>query len=515
MNCPKCGKQWDASNMVTSSTYVCPFCGENIDESGHSKASLGAILIKARCDFGDDVLDDVTRLNAILMDYAPNLAKERKLLVNALKEGFLSHIKRYIEEENGNSEYIIQKSISFLVSELWVTEIAAKYVVDVVLQFLGQESSPVTDTQVQQSGNTESKQLVKGLCAFEKIVKKSDLSEYTSIGYKAFASNSRLLEVDIPDNIRFVYPKAFFNCSSLKKVTIGKGVEAIGYGVFDGCNQLQTIVVENNSNYKSSNGMLIDKTNKRLIRYANNGNSSVQIVNGLKIISKKAFEGLLIERIRLSGTVEIIEEDAFFMTMDLQDISADSTNANYRSFEGVLHTRDGKELLRYPQGKTDNTYYLEDEVVKIDRKAFSCATKLSDITFNASIKEIGANAFEYCVGLERLLLPRNIEVIGERAFQYCQKLMSVMLPQGIISIGDCAFMGCELLQTISIPKSVKEIGNMAFSGCKGLKKVVVQDGVKFIGVNAFEECPNVEVSVIGNEYVMNYCRAHNINCATG
>ena len=514
MNCPTCGKQWDLSNMVTSSTFVCPFCGENIDGSGKIKDNLGTILIRIRDDYGDDIMDDTSRLNALLMDYAPEMTKERKLLINALKEGFLIHIKRYIEE-NGNLQYVTQKSVSFLVSEMWITEIAAKYIVDVIIKYLGQGSLPVADTQIQQYGKTESKQLTKGIVTFGETINKKDLLEYTSIGYKAFASNSQIKEVDIPDNIRFIYPKAFYNCSSLRQVSIGKGVESIGYGVFDGCNQLSSILVEENSKYRSFDGMLIDKATQKLIRCSNNENTSVLIGNEVKAISKKAFEGLSFEHIRISGTVETIEEDAFFMTMNLREISVDSTNACFRSVDGVLHTRDGKELLRYPQGKKDQSYYLEDEVVKIDKKAFSCAVKLSDITFNAHIKEMGANAFEYCLSLERVLLPRNVEVIGERAFQYCQKLMSVMLPQGIVSIGDCAFLGCELLQTISIPKSVQEIGNMAFSGCKGLRKIVIQDGVKHIGVSAFDECPNVEVSVIGNEYVMNYCKAHNISCAMG
>lgn len=514
MNCPKCGKHWDSSNMVTSSTYVCPFCGENIDGSGKSKANLGTVLSDIRDVFGDDIMDDATRLNAVLMDYVPDMAKERKLLINALKEGFLSQIRRYIKEENGNTTIVLQKGISFLVSEMWITENAAKYVVDVVLQSLGYGDFPSADIQDKQQEKVKSKQLIKGTVVFKEKVNKNDLSEYTSIGYKAFASNNQIKEVEIPDCIRFIYPKAFIDCSSLRKVILGKGIESIGHGVFDGCNQLESILVEGNANYTSVDGMLIDKTKQSLIRYVNNGKTSVAITNGVKIVSRKSFERSSVEHIKLSGTVEAVEEDAFYLTMNLREIRVDNNNTNFRSIDGVLHTHDGQDLLRYPQGKTEESYYLEDAVVKIDRKAFSCAAKLSDITFNANIKEIGANAFEYCIGLERLLLPRNIEVIGERAFQYCEKLMSVMLPQGIIRIGDCAFLGCSLLQTISIPKSVKEIGNMAFAGCKGLKRIVIQDNVTFIGNSAFDDCPNVEVSVIGNEYVTNYCRAHKIKCVT-
>ena len=257
---------------------------------------------------------------------------------------------------------------------------------------------------------------------------------------------------------------------------------------------------------------MIDKNKKTLVRSFNNKDTSVSITNGIKKICKKAFEKSLNECIRIPGTVAEIEEDAFSFTMKLKEINVEASNQKFRSYDGVLHSVDGKELIRYPQGKTDISYYLEDDVIRIGRKAFSYAINLSSITFDRNLKEIGTNAFEYCTGLENLMLPRGVELIGERAFQYCSKLGSVMLPQGIKRIGDCAFLGCELLKTISVPKSVTEIGNMAFAGCKALSKVIIQENVSFIGDRAFSDCPNIEVA-FNNEYVSTYCKTHGIKCS--
>ena len=514
MKCPKCGRQWNVSNKITSTTYVCPYCGETVDGSGHSKKNLGEVIESIIADFGGAVIENTSRLNALLMDYAPDMAKERKLVINALKEGVLTQLIRGLEEEHEKTEDVARKCTAMLVSEMWITENAAQYAVNVVLRSLGHtvggELKPAVSGN--NSNGADNKQLTKGMASFGAVVRKDDLLSFGSIGYKAFASDYQLTEIDLPENITKIYPKAFLDCTGLKKVFLCSKLEAIGRGAFDGCIHLESITVENNPNYTVSNGLLIDKNKKTLIRNTNCSGASISVTNEVVCLCKKSFEKTKTEQIKIPGTVSEIEEDAFFFTMNLQEIKVDASNRVYRSIDGVLHSRDGKELLRYPQGKPDASYYLEDDVVKIGRKAFSCAIKLCSVTFAGNLKEIDANAFEYCIGLENLLLPRSVEIIGERAFQYCEKLVSVMLPHGIVRIGDCAFLGCELLKTVSVPRSVKEIGNMAFSRCKALSKVVIQENVCFIGDKAFSDCPNIEISVTGNEYVSTYCRMHGIKC---
>lgn len=515
MKCPKCGRPWDVSNKITSSTYVCPYCGENVDSYGQSKKNLGEIICGIKQDFGDKIIEDTARLNALLMDYAPDMIKERKLIINALKEGVLVQLRRGIEEEKEALEIVARRCSTLLVSEMWITESAAQYAVSVIIQAMGYEAPTISKpAEEKHEEHNHKSQLIKGESAFGSVIQESNLKAYSSIGYKAFASNKQLTEVFVPKNIKRIYPKAFLDCTELKKVSLTHGTELIGRGVFDGCIHLGIINIGDNPRYTATNGQFIDKSNKVLIRHFGMSDKVLSIVKGVRCVQRKAFERSQIEQIDVPSTVEIIEEDAFYMTMKLQKIEVDGTNTKYRSYDGVLHSRDGRELIRYPQGKLDIAYYLEDNVIKIRKKAFSCATTLSSITFAGSLQEICENAFEYCIGIENIMLPRSVEVIGERAFQYCEKMMSVMLPQGIIRIGDCAFLGCSLLRTVSVPRSVKEIGNMAFSGCQALSKVVIQDNVTFIGDKAFSGCPNIEVSVKGNDYVSTYCKIHGIKCTT-
>lgn len=509
MNCPKCGRLWDVSNKITSSTYVCPYCGDAVDSLGQSKKDLREIILRIKSDYGEDIIDDAYRLNALLMDYAPEMAKERKLVINAIKEGVLDQLKRGIDEEE-DSEVVTRRCVAFLVAEMWVTEMAAQYAVDTISYALGLDLS-FSDVNDSLSDNGDSgRQLIKGDTQVGTVMGEGSFQGYDSIGYKAFASNNQLEELVIPDNIKVIYPKAFIDCVSLRTVKLGRNIQIIGKAAFDGCINIEQLIIDNNQNYTASKGMLIDKNNRRLIRSVNSSETEIFIANGVKTVCKKAFEQSKVETINVPGTVEAIEEDAFYLTLRLKEIRVDPKNKLFRSVDGVLHTRDGKTLLRYPQGKGDAAYYLEDSVTVIGRKAFSCSATLSSITFAGGLKEIGENAFEYCLRMENLMLPRSVVSIGERAFQYCENLISIMLPQGIIRIGDCAFMGCRLLKTVSIPRSVTEIGNMAFAGCTSLSKVVIQDNVKYIGDKAFGDCPEIEISIKGNDYVETYCRMHGI-----
>ena len=525
MKCLKCGNEWQISHRITSSTYVCPYCGETFGNDGQRKKNLGEIIAGLRQSFGENILDDPARLNSILMDFAPDMSKERKLIINALKEGLLAQFRRGIEDSTGDIKTVAQRCVAMLVSDMWITENAARYVMDVVLVASGYNpivtdvaaidvapASIVTATVVQPDhGTVSDKTLNKGDEDFGAIVTESEFKDYTIIGYKAFAANTEVTKINISGNIRKIHPKAFYGCSSLKEVNLnGTEVPIIGNGAFDGCIELSTISMPNNSKYGVINHMLIDKSEKKLMRCLHSGNKTIQIQNGIRRICRKSFEDSEIESVYIPGTVDKIEEDAFYLTTHLTAFSVDRTNRNFRAIEGVLHSSNGKILLKYPQGKPNISYYLEDSVEKIDRKAFSRCVNLVSVTFNSTLKEVGACAFEYCTELENIILPRSVMLVGERTFQYCEKLSSVMLPYGIKEIGEYAFQGCDRLKTINIPKSVENIGNMAFVGCKSFTSAVIQENVRHIGEGAFIDCPQVKVLIAGNEYAETYCRSHGI-----
>ena len=137
MKCPKCGKIWSDFNSIASNTYICPYCGDNFALDGEVREDISQILKKLVEDFGKDVLLDVSRTNALLMDYAPHSKKERKLIVMVMKEGILSQLLCLANKTDDEKKFGINKCIKQLISDIWITEDAARYAITVLANAVG------------------------------------------------------------------------------------------------------------------------------------------------------------------------------------------------------------------------------------------------------------------------------------------------------------------------------------------------------------------------------------------
>lgn len=483
------------------------------------KENIDQIVQKLVREYGIELLQDANRMNAFLMDYAPRSEKERKLIILVIKEGIPSQLIKLKKESEEYQNSGIQKCIRQLASDMWITETAAQYAVMVLAAAMGikagtglHEETEAADAQGEHNGG-KMRILSKEMELISKEAIQVMLETCHAVGYKALAANTSIEEISLPKNIISIYPRAFLNCINLQRVCLPREIRSIGCCAFEGCTALKEIVIPEGANFKVLNKVLIDMLAKKALRVENHaGMESVSITNGITTICKKSFEHTEVKRIVIPMSVEKIEEDAFYMTMDLQNFAVDPKNLYFRTIHGVLHNREGLVLIRYPQGKEGVNYYLEDTVEEIGLQAFSCVRNIQTVTFTSALKIIGDKAFEYCSNLENLILPGSIEIIGERAFQYCEKLSCVMLSRNIREIGDCAFYNCISLESISVPQRVKRIGNLAFANCKNLKSVTIQENISFIGDGAFDGCGEIEIYVKNNPYAEIYCQFHGIVC---
>ena len=147
--------------------------------------------------------------------------------------------------------------------------------------------------------------------------------------------------------------------------------------------------------------------------------------------------------ITISSSVSYIASTAFDLTTALTAVNVDGANKVYKSIDGILYTKDGTELIRYPQGKTGS------------------------MTISRSVTSIGDYAFSGCSGLKSVIIPDGVTSIGASSFVACTGLTSVLIPDSVTIIPERAFANAGLT-SITIPKSVTNIGYYAFYGCGNL-----------------------------------------------
>lgn len=95
-----------------------------------------------------------------------------------------------------------------------------------------------------------------------------DGSPVTEIAADAFAEQTNLTSVTLPDGLKKIADDAFFNCTSLKTITLPDSVTSLTGAAFSGCTQEITLTLDGNSHYTVDNGgALCADSGKTLVAY--------------------------------------------------------------------------------------------------------------------------------------------------------------------------------------------------------------------------------------------------------
>ncbi len=232
--------------------------------------------------------------------------------------------------------------------------------------------------------------------------------------------------------------------------------------------------------------------------------------------------------ITIPDSVTNIGGSAFSVCTGLTSITVDENNANYKSIDGNLYSKDGKALIQYAIGKKDTSFTIPDSVTSISDCAFESCESLTSIVIPDSVTSICWAAFYGCSRLTSVTIGNGVTSIGWAAFESCTSLTSitigngvtlglldfskfpslthVTIGSGVTSIGDGAFRFCSSLTSIVIPDSVTSIGDEAFYGCSSLTSITfngsmeqwnaVIKGYNWNNVNAtYVQCTNGQVTL--------------------
>ena len=236
-----------------------------------------------------------------------------------------------------------------------------------------------------------------------------------SIGEMAL-SFKNLKNVTIPNSVKTIKKNAFWRCDALESIYIPAGVTSISPLAFQDCTSLERIdVSDQNTVYKSLNGMLVSKDGKT-IHYC-----PLAIAN--------------IENFKVPNGIEIIGDYAFYYNRNLKTITFPSTLTS---------------ILDY---------------------SFEWCTKLRTVTIPDSVTHIGHRAFGDCKMLKTITIPGSVKEWGVYVFELCDALETATFLQGVTEIPESGFFKSNKLKTVYIPSTVKYIKDYAFEKCWGLTDV--------------------------------------------
>ena len=162
---------------------------------------------------------------------------------------------------------------------------------------------------------------------------------------------------------------------------------------------------------------------------------------------------------------------------NLKKFNVASGNKWYRSYKGVLYTKNGKKLISVPRKYTAKTVKVKKGTTKIADSAFFFCTNIKKVILPDTVKVIEQNAF-VCCSLNYIRMPRRLKELGGSAFhesalkkitvygkvelngtfKYCKKLKTVVLKKGVKKLGEYVFFECPKLRSVTVPKGIKNLG---------------------------------------------------------
>lgn len=312
-------------------------------------------------------------------------------------------------------------------------------------------------------------------------------------------------EIDGCPVVRII-DRSFFTFKQMTKLTVPAGVTELVSLIHRALPLLEEIVVsENNPVFSSEDGVLFDKDKTKLLKYPSAKPGTVYRIPD----SVKSFDPLC----------------AFERHCHLTDFEVGENSETYSVRDGVLFSKDGTVLIKYPAGKKQTSYRVPDGVKRIKDSAFFGVKNLTEVTLPAStmceddfsccsrLTEIHVDAdnpyHESVNGIlfdkkrEKLLfclenspladyvVPESVKEVATFAFTNCHNLKSLAIPGGI-TLDEIMFAGCTSLEKFIIGSGEPIIDIMSVCDCDSLKSIALPAGRVDICVDLLEDCPALE-----------------------
>lgn len=363
------------------------------------------------------------------------------------------------------------------------------------------------------------------------------LDGYTvvAIGSSAFAKNTYLQSVVIPDTVTVIQESAFAECTNLSQIHLSDNLEYMYDSAFGYCNSLNNVCIPktlvecySKDFFKDEGGPFRDCINLKNISFEEGITNipkklfyrctgiekinipdtvimiddrafkectslkNIQLSNNLTTIGQEAFNGCTsLEKVVIPNSVTTIKGAAFLACSKLSDVTL---SKNLLSLGGyAFGDCDSLESIEIPKSieTTTKEYYIQ-YIYGYQWGVFIACDNLKEIIFEKGTTQIAKGMFANNESIEQISIPDTVTLIGDQTFLNCTSLSDVRLSQNLITVGQEAFMGCTSIPKIKIPDSVTTIKGAAFLACSDLSDVTLSRNLISLGGYAFGDCDSLE-----------------------
>lgn len=315
----------------------------------------------------------------------------------------------------------------------------------------------------------------------------------------AFRDCESLESIIIPDNVLSIGEEAFFGCAKLESVFIGKRVSNIGSLAFGKCDSLTSIIVDgHNDIYDStnaSNSIIESRTNRLVV-----GCKSTIIPNSVESIGAWAFGYCtqLVE-INIPDNVKTIEKFAFRDCSNLCKIIIGDA-LNEIQDHAFIHCNKLYEVyntssLVITSGIEYAKSGLGEKALKIhlDKNEESIFVKYGDYLCFIDELYISLFGIDLSIGDVCLLVT------------YCGEDEVVTIPSNfddkLCVVADNLFADNKLIKDVTIENGLVGIGNGVFLRCTSLERIKLPENMKRVPTNFCNGCESLEEVIFNDQLI--------------
>lgn len=349
----------------------------------------------------------------------------------------------------------------------------------------------------------------------------------TYIGNSCFRDCISLTNIDLPSNLSYMGESLFRNCTSLKTINELPNYDELPNFSFYGCTSLENVVLNQNM---TKIGQYAFYNCSSLKKIPDNGNlksigtygfaycsslDNINIPNGITTLGNHTFRQCInAKNISIPTSLTKIPAYCFYYCSSIESLIVPN-HINRIGYEAFRYMTSLKQVEWYPTNPKVSSYdsstssYLSlfykapIETIVIGNNVelipngvfadFAHTFTIKNIVIPSSVKTIAEYAFSGIYSLENIDFSNATSLIDiyNYAFRDDINLKNLSLPENLEKIGSSAFDSCSSLENITFNEKLYSIDTYAFRKNTSLKEVILPESLTHLYGHAFRECTSM------------------------